>query len=50
MTNGSESTHVWPRDGEHLFGPWLVLDRKHHRRVCVHPHCTVTETKEAPKS
>jgi hypothetical protein len=37
------NNHDWPKDGEHLWGPWLPQDRTHIRRVCVHRECDEVE-------
>jgi hypothetical protein len=46
--------HKWPKDREdHLWGPWYNksgLPKPEQYRTCVHPWCTATETREAPKA
>lgn len=46
--------HAWPTTpGEHVFGPWqnkTGLPKPTQYRVCVHPACPATETREAPRA
>ena len=43
--------HDWPvKAGYHLYGPWMVYDKKTKYRVCVHPDCTATEKKDVSKA
>lgn len=31
--------HKWPSDGSHVMSHWMVFDKLHHYRTCVHPEC-----------
>jgi len=45
-------SHNWPKNGEHLFGPWMAntgLPRPTQYRKCVHPKCNHFEVRDAPK-
>lgn len=51
----SEATnHAWPTDpAAHVWSPWMSkagLPRPTQYRVCVHPTCTASETREAPRA
>lgn len=44
--------HEWPKNGEHLWGPWLYergLPKPAQYRQCVHPECSAVDRREAPK-
>lgn len=36
----------WPETEEHLFGEWMIYDKKHFYHQCVHPDCHVIELKD----
>lgn len=39
--------HKWPTDNDHLFGEWMVKDKNHFYRKCVHPMCPKIEEKQS---
>lgn len=45
--------HNWPENKIHLFGPWMAKDptpKPTQYRVCVHPNCNASETRDTPKA
>jgi len=46
--------HQWPTDGSCVFGPWMLKTAREgtqkpiQYRVCVHPQCHESQTREAP--
>lgn len=45
--------HEWPADGGHLWSRWYAktgLPKPTQYRVCVHPDCNESETREAPRA
>lgn len=53
MDEKKTQAHTWPTDGSCVFGPWMTktgLPKATQYRMCVHPECTKSEVREAPKS
>lgn len=51
------SNHNWPTDpSEHVWGPWMAKtpigkpQPATQYRMCVHPACGASETRETPKA
>ena len=49
--------HTWPTDpNEHVWGPWMAKTARKgaapptQYRMCVHPNCHASETREAPRA
>jgi hypothetical protein len=44
--------HEWPKDGEHLWGPWMskryAPPKSLQYRTCVHPECKAFEERVVP--